>query len=167
MVDREFLVNIEWGSMTSHGTMESPTFTPVPDRVYSNLGNAPLLDLLGSGCNHLLDIGCGAGDNAKLLKATYPEMDISGITHSAVEADLARNHLARCWVFDIEGKFPDDLAQQSFDALIFSHVLEHLRDPAVVLARFSRLLRSGGAGVDCNSQHSVLADEDSVSVGVV
>ena len=118
--------------------------TQMPTRVYSNLGNAPLLDLLGKGCNRVLDIGCGAGDNAKLLKATYPDIDISGITHSAAEADLAQKHLTRCWVFDIEGKFPDDLAHKSFDVLIFSHVLEHLRDPAVVLARFSQLLCSGG-----------------------
>jgi len=130
--------------MPSQKTIEGGIAPPVLDRVYSNLGNAPLLDLLGKGCNRVLDIGCGAGDNAKLLKAKHPEIDISGITHSAVEADLAQKYLTRCWVFDIEGKLPEDLVQQSFDALIFSHVLEHLRDPAVVLARFSQLLRRGG-----------------------
>jgi SAM-dependent methyltransferase len=114
------------------------------ERVYSNQGNPPLIDLLGNGCNRLLDVGCGAGDNAALVKSRWSECDAFGITHSAAEAELARRYMARCWVFDIEDKLPDDLAHQSFDALIFSHVLEHLRDPAVVLVRFSRLLCSGG-----------------------
>jgi 2-polyprenyl-3-methyl-5-hydroxy-6-metoxy-1,4-benzoquinol methylase len=117
---------------------------PVPDRVYSNQGNSPLISLLGKDCNRLLDIGCGAGDNAALIKSRYPESNVFGITHSAAEAELAKKYMTRCWVFDIEDKLTDDLAHQSFDVLIFSHVLEHLRDPAEVLSRLSRLLRRGG-----------------------
>ena len=117
---------------------------PLSERVYSNQGNPSLLDLLAKGCNRVLDIGCGAGDNAALIKFKHPQCDIYGITHSAAEAELAQRWMSRCWVFDIEGKLPDDLVQQAFDVLIFSHVLEHLRDPAAVLARFSRLLVSGG-----------------------
>jgi 2-polyprenyl-3-methyl-5-hydroxy-6-metoxy-1,4-benzoquinol methylase len=116
----------------------------VPDRVYSNQGNSPLISLLGKDCNRLLDIGCGAGDNAALIKSRYPESNVFGITHSAAEAELAKKYMTRCWVFDIEDKLTDDLAHQSFDVLIFSHVLEHLRDPAEVLSRLSRLLRRGG-----------------------
>ena len=71
--------------MPSQKTIEGGIAPQVPDRVYSNRGNAPLLDLLGKGCKRVLDIGCGAGDNAKLLKATHPEIDISGITHSAAK----------------------------------------------------------------------------------
>lgn len=127
--------------MLSQKIIEGGITPPVADRIYSNQGNSPLIDLLGKGYNRLLDIGCGAGDNAALIKSRHPECDVFGITHSV---DLARRHMTQCWVFDIEDKFPDDLAKQSFDVLIFSHILEHLRDPAVVLARFSRLLRSGG-----------------------
>lgn len=116
----------------------------MPERVYSNQGNAPLIDLLGKDCNRLLDIGCGAGDNAALVKSRYPECDVFGITHSAVEAELAQRHMTHCWVCDIENDMPTDLSVQSFDALIFSHVLEHLRDPAAVLANFTPLLRKGG-----------------------
>jgi 2-polyprenyl-3-methyl-5-hydroxy-6-metoxy-1,4-benzoquinol methylase len=114
------------------------------ERIYANQGNAPLIDLLDDKCGCLLDIGCGAGDNAALIKSRKPECDIFGITHSASEAALAKAHMARCWVIDIEEQLPDDLEEQSFDALIFSHVLEHLREPAVVLARFLPLLRRGG-----------------------
>lgn len=130
--------------MSSQKIIEGGITPLAPERVYSNQGNPPLIDLLGKGYNRLLDIGCGAGDNAALIKSRNSECDVFGITHSAVEAELAQRHMTQCWVFDIEDKLPDDLAHQSFDVLIFSHVLEHLRDPAVVLARFSRLLRSGG-----------------------
>lgn len=130
--------------MLSRKFVEGGITHPVTDRVYSNKGNPPLIDLLGKGCNRLLDIGCGAGDNAALIRSKYAACDVFGITYSAAEAEVAKNHMKQCFVFDIESEPPADLANQSFDVLIFSHVLEHLRDPAVVLARFSRLLRSGG-----------------------
>ncbi len=113
-------------------------------RIYANAGNPPLIALLAGGCNSLLDVGCGAGDNAALVKAKYPECQISGITHSAAEAGFARRHMVHCWVFNIEGDLPSDLANLSFDAMIFSHVLEHLRTPAAVLACFTKLLVPGG-----------------------
>ncbi len=130
--------------MSSQKDINERVTPPLPQRVYSNQGNPPLIDLLGKGCKRLLDIGCGAGDNAALVKSRYSECEVFGITHSVVEAELAQRHMTRCWVVNIEGKLPDDLDHQLFDVLIFSHVLEHLRDPAEVLARFSRLLRSGG-----------------------
>lgn len=123
-----------------HGSLPAPA----DERVYSNQGNPPLIDLLDKGCNRLLDIGCGAGDNAALVKSRHSKCEVFGITRSAAEAELAQNRMVRCWVFDIEDKLPDDLAKQIFDVLMFSHVLEHLRDPTVVLARLSRLLCSGG-----------------------
>jgi len=130
--------------MSSQKIIESGITSPIPERIYSNQGNSPLIDLLGNGCKRLLDIGCGAGDNASLIKSRYPECDVFGITHSAAEAELAKKYMAQCWVFDIEDKLPDDLAHQSFDVLVFSHVLEHLKNPSEVLAKFSRLLHSGG-----------------------
>ena len=130
--------------MSSRKILDGGITPPAPEQVYSNQGNPPLIDLLNKGCNRLLDIGCGAGDNAALVKSRYSECDIFGITHSAVEAELAQRHMVRCWVFDIEDELPDDLASRSFDTLIFSHILEHLREPAVVLNRFSQLLCGGG-----------------------
>ena len=130
--------------MSINNNNEGKIALNTPERVYCNKGNIPLIDLLGNGSNRILDIGCGAGDNAALIKSKYTECDVFGITHSAAEAEIAKNQMKQCFVFDIESDIPADLAQQSFDVLIFSHVLEHLRDPAEVLSKFSRLLRSGG-----------------------
>jgi len=114
------------------------------NRVYANRGNSVLLDLLDNRYTRVLDVGCGAGDNAALIKARSQSCEVFGITHSSAEAAIANAHLTKCWVADVEGDVPCDLASQTFDALIFSHVLEHLRNPATVLARFTKLLSQGG-----------------------
>lgn len=114
-------------------------------RVYANAGNPALLDLLDAGARRVLDVGCGAGDNAAQLRARGCE--VHGITRSRAEAALAAPHLMRSWVFDIEQAWPAELERERFDALLFSHVLEHLREPSQVLARFCRLLRPGGSAL--------------------
>jgi SAM-dependent methyltransferase len=130
--------------MSSQKDKNKRVTPPVSQRIYSNKGNPPLIELLSRKCKRLLDIGCGAGDNAALVKSMHPECEIFGITHSPVEAKLAQKYMVKCWIFDVEDELPDDLSNQTFDALIVSHILEHLRDPAKALARFSQLLRSGG-----------------------
>lgn len=130
--------------MAPQKSLEGDVAQTVLQRVYCNAGNPPLINLLDKGCNKLLDIGCGAGDNAVLIKSAYNECSVYGITYSHAEAGHAQNRMVKCWVFDIENRLPSDLADQHFDCLVFSHVLEHLREPAQVLARFSRLLRKGG-----------------------
>jgi 2-polyprenyl-3-methyl-5-hydroxy-6-metoxy-1,4-benzoquinol methylase len=115
-----------------------------PARIYSNAGNTSLIDLLEPDASRVLDVGCGAGDNAALIHSRFPDSDIFGVTHSDAERALAERHMRRCWVFDIESDFATELDGQTFDVIIFSHVLEHLRDPARVLARYRPLLRRGG-----------------------
>jgi 2-polyprenyl-3-methyl-5-hydroxy-6-metoxy-1,4-benzoquinol methylase len=123
--------------------------TPADDqnRIYKNSGNASVLALLNKDPGMVLDVGCGAGDNARLLRSKHPECAVHGITHSPVEAEIARNWMSACWVFDIESDIPEDLRTMTFDAVIFSHVLEHVRDPATTLKKFAELLVPGGCAV--------------------
>jgi 2-polyprenyl-3-methyl-5-hydroxy-6-metoxy-1,4-benzoquinol methylase len=117
---------------------------PAVDRVYTNGGNTPLIDLLNGKYCRILDVGCGAGNNAALVKARSVECDIYGITHSSAEAELARAYMSECWVMDLESDFPARIEKESLDVLIFSHVLEHLRHPEAVVAHYCELLRHGG-----------------------
>jgi 2-polyprenyl-3-methyl-5-hydroxy-6-metoxy-1,4-benzoquinol methylase len=120
----------------------------MPDgRIYSNDGNPPLLDFLSGKLDLVLDVGCGAGDNAIELRRRYPEIRVHGITRSAEEAAIAKQHMECCWVADLEDGVPLEAKNCRYDAVIFSHVLEHLRDPAEVVAQASMLLRKGGACV--------------------
>ncbi len=118
--------------------------TSCSEKTYQNSGNLPLIELLDRNAVRILDVGCGAGDNAALIKRRYPGAQVSGITVSPAEARLAAVHLDRIWTCNIEEGFPGELADSSLDAIIFSHVLEHLRDPASVVAGASALLRAGG-----------------------
>lgn len=113
-------------------------------RLYANVGNPPLMELLEGDVQRVLDIGCGAGDNTALIRVRYPRAQISGVTISHAEAAVVRPLLDNCWLFDIEADLPPDLQQAQFDTLVFSHVLEHLRDPERVLSRFVKLLQPGG-----------------------
>jgi 2-polyprenyl-3-methyl-5-hydroxy-6-metoxy-1,4-benzoquinol methylase len=117
---------------------------PLSARVYENVGNSLVIDQLDPACRRVLDVGCGAGDNAHLLKSRLPHCEVFGITRSDAEAKRARVAMTACWVDDIEGDTPEYLRHERFDCLIFSHVLEHLRNPADVVARLSQLVRKGG-----------------------
>lgn len=114
------------------------------NRIYINNGNPHLLALIDGPMRCVLDIGCGSGANAHLIKQKYPHVSVSGVTISGNEADSARTILDNCWVFDVEGAFPEDLLSLKFDTLIFSHVLEHLKNPASVLAQVVNLLEPNG-----------------------
>ncbi len=117
---------------------------PLTERVYSNDGNPEVIDQVDPRFVRVLDIGCGAGDNAALLKRKNPAHQVFGITRSESEASRARQWMSECWVGDIEKDLPESLRDQTFDCILFSHVLEHLRDPAALVARTSQLLRPGG-----------------------
>lgn len=113
-------------------------------RLYQNEGNPELLAHLRCTTGRLLDVGCGAGDNARLLAASCGALQIFGITASQREADLARRYMRDCRVADIESEELSEHQSGPYDCLLFSHVLEHLREPSRVLASFVPHLREGG-----------------------
>jgi 2-polyprenyl-3-methyl-5-hydroxy-6-metoxy-1,4-benzoquinol methylase len=132
------------GAVASGSTPEGAATSPAERRVYDNPANPALCALLGSGARRVLDVGCGAGQNAAWLRHEHPGVAIVGITRSAAEAEQARRHLDRCWVLDLEEEFPAELEAETFDAILCSHVLEHLREPSLTLARLARRLAPGG-----------------------
>lgn len=62
-------------------------------RVYVNSGNRPLIDLLLPHCRRILDVGCGAGDNAARIRERGPGNSIYGVTQSPTEAAVAKRHM--------------------------------------------------------------------------
>jgi SAM-dependent methyltransferase len=110
-------------------------------RTYANDGNAPLLALVRTEDRLILDVGCGAGDNARALIARGAT--VHGVTASADELAIAADVMARVTLADVES-WDTDYPPASFDAILLSHVLEHLVDPQRVIARLLPLLRDGG-----------------------
>jgi SAM-dependent methyltransferase len=105
---------------------------------YANRGNPPLLAMVPHDARCILDIGCGAGDNARLLVASGRSVD--GITLSEGEAATAREVCGSVFVHDLETGLPANLTS-TYDAVICSHVLEHLRWPDRFLREVCERLR--------------------------
>ena len=104
--------------------------------------NPAILSRVPSGCRRVLDVGCGTGVLGSALKEGHPERYVAGITHSEVEAQRGRELLDRVLIADLETCDFRELGE--FDCVICSHVLEHLRNPAEVLARLRAVLAVDG-----------------------
>lgn len=113
----------------------------IRDRVYDNTGNAPLLALAPAAPGRALDCGCGAGANARLLSGQGWE--VTGITLSQVERELAARHCTRVLLADLEQALPEEVGR-GYDLIVLSHVLEHLRHPERLLETVKRLLDPKG-----------------------
>jgi SAM-dependent methyltransferase len=95
-------------------------------------------------CRRALEVGCGAGGLGRLLKARGHH--VTGIELIPEAAEVARGLLDVVLTADVEVDglpFPP----QSFDAVIFADVLEHLVDPWRALRQASEVLAPGGVVV--------------------
>ena len=114
------------------------------DDVYSNAGNSPLIGMMPEGVRTVLDVGCGAGDNARMLLRRFPNATIEGITLAHAEAAAAREVIGTIHVADIETDDYPFLRGRQFDIVLCSHVLEHLRAPDLALKRLAAHVAPGG-----------------------
>ena len=103
--------------------------------------NRPVLDAIPTSVRRVLDLGCGTGSLGRALKARQM-VDVTGVTYSSTEAEMARRYLDRVIVTDLNTFSPTDLGR--FDCIICSHILEHLYWPDHVLRAMVPLLEPGG-----------------------
>lgn len=95
----------------------------------------------------VLEIGCAGGATGKNLKERLPVQSYVGVDISPEAADIAKIHLDRVIVANIE---KTDLASEhglkpgEFDLLLALDVLEHLYDPWDTLAELSCYVKPGG-----------------------
>jgi SAM-dependent methyltransferase len=88
----------------------------------------------------ILDIGCGAGGLLDSL-AALGFHDLTGMDPAAACAKEVRRR-GHCGIVGTFDEHP--LSAASFDGIILSHVLEHVRDLSTALANVGRLLRPAG-----------------------
>jgi SAM-dependent methyltransferase len=103
------------------------------------LSRTPLASLAQATPGRLLDVGCGRGDLAAALadRGWYA----AGVDPSAEAVAFARGLGVDARVGTLESVAFDD---ESFDAVVMHHSLEHVPDALAELARIKRLLRPGG-----------------------
>jgi SAM-dependent methyltransferase len=103
----------------------------------ARLRSWPLCELAAPG--RALDVGCGRGDLGVSLRARGWSVD--GVEPSAQACAVARLR----GIDAHEGVLAEvELAEGSYDAVIFRHCLEHVVAPRADLALARRLLRPGG-----------------------
>jgi SAM-dependent methyltransferase len=95
--------------------------------------------LVGGPGRRVLDLGCRYG---ALTRAYAEGNDVVGV-------DVDRTALAEAAKLGIEARWADveqplDFPDASFDVVVAGELLEHLREPASVVAEVRRVLRPGG-----------------------
>ena len=91
----------------------------------------------------VLDVGCGPGDVARALSERG--CSVIAVEMDPCAAEVARPHCEQLLVADAETlDFERAFTGDTFDAILFLDVLEHLRDPAAVLRRVAPLLGDRG-----------------------
>lgn len=110
------------------------------NKVYGNTGNKDVLDQVPVEATTILDVGCGAGDNARILKELNKK--VTGITISEEEARLAEKICDDVLLINIEDQ--DALILGKYDVIILSHICEHLRYPALTLNNLANNLSVNG-----------------------
>ncbi len=95
-----------------------------------------------TGC--LLDVGCGRGQLGEAIRQLGWE--VWGVEQSGEACTTARRRLHRLIEADLNDldRIEREVAGTTFDALVFSDVLEHLYDPRTVLENYLRFVKPGG-----------------------
>jgi len=85
----------------------------------------------------VLDIGCGSGNNGFLLRKYFQQIEIHGV--DIYHSDDLPGYYKFCSVdLNIEKlPFPDDY----FDAVIFTHVIEHLINIDIIGLEINRVMK--------------------------
>lgn len=91
----------------------------------------------------ILEIGCGTGATGALALSEGCCGRYVGVELFEAAAIEASDALSEVIVGNVEA-LDFDWQPATFDAIIFSEVLEHLVDPGAVLRRLSRFVRPGG-----------------------
>jgi len=110
---------------------------------YFQQARPEMLPFVPAQSRFVLEVGCGSGEFAGLLKARLPGATVWGIEPSRDAAALAAGKIDRVVHGSFESGMPE-LAGQRFDCVVFNDVLEHLVDPEDVLRKCRAYLAEGG-----------------------
>jgi glycosyltransferase involved in cell wall biosynthesis len=92
----------------------------------------------------VLDLGCGTGELGAMLRAYGHE--VVGVDRT--ECEGVRRHLDAFVLADLAEGVPDEVGGE-FDVVVAADVLEHLREPGLLLESIRARLAPGGSVIAC------------------
>jgi len=98
------------------------------------------LDNNSSAGGKVLDVGCGSGEIARVIKEKG--YLVSGVDFSPTAIELARKQDIDSHLADLDSGIPFD--DDTFDTVWAGDVIEHVFDPIFVLREINRVLIPGG-----------------------
>jgi ubiquinone/menaquinone biosynthesis C-methylase UbiE len=112
--------------------------------------------------DHVLDVGCGTGEDARVIAGRFPGVSVTGIDASEEKIREARARtlgLPRPVDFRPGDACALPFEDETFDASRADRVLHHLVDPGKALAEMARVTRPGGRVVVCDTDYDSLVVE--------
>jgi 2-polyprenyl-3-methyl-5-hydroxy-6-metoxy-1,4-benzoquinol methylase len=105
----------------------------------SNHVDASVMYLPSGNCGRLLDVGCGNGETLRVLRDLG--WNAEGIDFDPVTVERARSKMLNVRLGTLrEQRYDND----SFDAIVMCHVIEHVHDPLDLVRECQRILKPGG-----------------------
>jgi 2-polyprenyl-3-methyl-5-hydroxy-6-metoxy-1,4-benzoquinol methylase len=117
-------------------------FVATDDPGYFANARADLVAMLPQPLGRVLDVGCGAGEVGRSLRAAGAAT-LVGVELNADAAAAARAHFDEVHVGDVEALVHDGALGGPFDTFVLYDVLEHLVDPAALLVTLGPLAAEG------------------------
>ena len=125
--------------------MDGPRYDTDVDLKNRNNSHTLMVDLVG-GTKRVLDVGCATGYLARALAERG--CTVSGVEYDAEAAEEARPDLERLIIGDLETMdLTEAFGEDRFDVVVFGDVLEHLKNPLLVLRQAKALLADRGSVV--------------------
>jgi len=105
---------------------------------YHDTGNISLLSIIPLNVHTILDVGCGSGDNAKLLYEQGKKVDC--VTISEEEFKTAKKYCSNIYIKNLEEGLPEEILNKKYDVVICSHVIEHIAYPKLLFDDIKKVL---------------------------
>jgi SAM-dependent methyltransferase len=112
--------------------------------------------------DHVLDVGCGTGEDVRTIAGQAPGVSVIGIDAGEDKIREARARtlgLPRPVDFRVGDVYALPFEDETFDACRADRVFHHLVDPQRALAEMARVTRSGGRVVVSDTDYDTLVVE--------
>ncbi len=113
-----------------------------PAARYYNIEKKWIVSAIPEGPHSILDLGCGTGKLGRKLLELGKADEVVGVEIYEPAAEEAAKYYSRVYREDLESLSLE--CQKAFDFVVCGDILEHLRNPRVILDRIGAWLRDGG-----------------------